>query len=58
MPTPAPKLDEATLKQRIQANPKETANYFVLAKLYEDAGDMARAVATLEAAVKAVPTGP
>ncbi len=55
MVTSAPKLDEATLKQRIQASPKDTANYFMLAKLYEDAGDMARALATLEAAVKAAP---
>ena len=52
---PAPTLDEATLKQNIQANPKDTANYFVLARLYEKAGDLAKAEATLEAAVKAAP---
>ena len=54
----APKVDEATLKQSIQPNPKDTSNYFILAKLYEDAGDLARAVATLEAAVKAAPQDP
>jgi TonB family protein len=55
MMTPSPKVDEATLKQNIQANPKETANYFLLAKLYENAGNLAKAVGTLEAAVRAVP---
>jgi TonB family protein len=55
MPTPAPKVDEATLKQAIQANPTFLVNHFALAKLYEDGGDLARAVETLEAAVRAVP---
>ncbi len=37
MMTPAPKVDEATLKQGIQSNPKDTSNYFLLARLYEKA---------------------
>ncbi len=55
MPTPAPKVDEATLKQRIQASPKDPSSYFLLAKLYEDTGDLTRAAVTLEAAAKALP---
>ncbi len=56
MMTPAPKVDEATLKQAIQSNPKDTSNYYLLARLYEKAGDLAKAEATLEAAVKAAPS--
>ena len=55
MPTPEPKVDEATLKQGIRSHPTWAVNYFALGKLYEDAGDLARAVETLEAAVQAVP---
>ena len=55
MPTAAPKVDEATLKQGIKDYPKYAFNYFALAKLYENSGDLARALETLERAVTAVP---
>lgn len=61
MPTGTPAggpQDEATLKQRIQFDPKDTSNYFMLGKLYEKAGDVTRAEATYKAAVKAAPKGP
>jgi TonB family protein len=47
--------DEATLKRNIQLNPKDVSNYYVLAQIYEKAGDVAKAAATLEAAIKAAP---
>jgi protein TonB len=55
---PATQPDEATLKQQIQLNPKDLANYFVLASLYEKTGDLARAGDTFQAAVRAVPGDP
>ncbi len=57
MPTPPPNAepDEATLKQMIKANPKYTAAYYNLARIYEKAGDLDHAAATFEAAVHASP---
>jgi TonB family protein len=55
---PATQPDEATLKQQIQLNPKDLANYFVLASLYEKTGDLARAGDAFQAAVRAVPGDP
>jgi TonB family protein len=48
--------DEATLKRNIQLNPKDLTNYYVLGMVYEKSGDLVKAAATYEAAIKAVPS--
>jgi TonB family protein len=47
--------DEATLKRNMQANPKDPASYIMLAMVYEKTGDVAKAAATFDAALAAVP---
>jgi TonB family protein len=47
--------DEAALKRNIQLNPSDLYNYFTLATIYENAGDLLKAEAAHEAAIKAVP---
>jgi protein TonB len=48
-------MDEASLKKMIQDKPNYLPAYYVLAQIYEKAGDIDRAVATLEAAANAAP---
>ena len=50
-----PSQAEPLLLQMMQADPKETANYFLLSRLYEDNGDYENAEATLAKARAARP---
>jgi tetratricopeptide (TPR) repeat protein len=53
-----PSQAEPLLLQMMKENPQESANYFLLAKLYEDAGDYDNAEKTLVAAREARPNDP
>src|SRR6185295_13906395 len=53
-----PAKAEPIVQKMIQADPSEPANYFVLAKLYEDAGAYPEAEQTLINAKAAKPTDP
>jgi TonB family protein len=48
-------LDQASLEKMIQEKPAYLPAYYVLAQIYEKAGDQGKAAATLEAAVNAAP---
>jgi tetratricopeptide (TPR) repeat protein len=50
-----PSQAEPILQQMIQVDPKDTAAYFVLARLYEDAGNLDEAEATLMKAKEVQP---
>jgi tetratricopeptide (TPR) repeat protein len=53
-----PAQAEPLLKQMIDEDPKEAANYFLLSRLYEDAGDYENAEAALVKAREMRPTDP
>lgn len=53
-----PTQSEPMVKQMIELDPKDPANYFVLAKIYEDTGNYEQAEATLVAARDAKPNDP
>lgn len=53
-----PTQSEPMVKQMIELDPKDPANYFVLAKIYEDTGNYEQAEATLIAARDAKPNDP
>lgn len=53
-----PEKAEPIVKQMIQMDPKDTANYFGLAKLYQDAGRMEEAERVLLEAKTAAPNAP
>jgi tetratricopeptide (TPR) repeat protein len=50
-----PSQSEPILKRMIELSPNEASNYFVLAKMYEDAGNYDEALATLETAREKAP---
>jgi TonB family protein len=52
---PEIRLDQASLEKMIQEKPAYLPAYYVLAQIYEKAGDLGKAAATLEAAVNAAP---
>ena len=51
-----PSQAETILKQMIEMDPKDTSNYFVLSKIYQDAGDYEQAEAQLLKAKEAAPS--
>jgi tetratricopeptide (TPR) repeat protein len=53
-----PSQAEPLLQKMIQMDPKESANYFLLSRLYEDSGDYENAEATLVKAREMRPTDP
>jgi tetratricopeptide (TPR) repeat protein len=53
-----PTQSEPMVKQMIELDPKDTTNYFVLAKIYEDTGNYEQAEATLNQARDARPNDP
>ena len=53
-----PAQAEPLLQQMIQMDPKESANYFLLSRLYEDSGDFENAEVTLVKAREARPGDP
>jgi tetratricopeptide (TPR) repeat protein len=53
-----PTQSEPIVKQMIELDPKDPANYFVLAKIYEDTGNYEQAEATLIKARDAKPNDP
>jgi tetratricopeptide (TPR) repeat protein len=53
-----PTQSEPMVKQMIELDPKDPANYFVLAKIYEDTGNYEQAEATLVQARDAKPNDP
>lgn len=53
-----PTQSEPMVKQMIELDPKDPANYFVLAKIYEDTGNYEQAEATLISARDAKPNDP
>jgi tetratricopeptide (TPR) repeat protein len=53
-----PSQSEPMVKQMIELDPKDPANYFVLAKIYEDTGNYEQAEATLVQARDAKPNDP
>lgn len=53
-----PTQSEPMVKQMIELDPKDPANYFVLAKIYEDTGNYEQAEATLIQARDARPNDP
>jgi tetratricopeptide (TPR) repeat protein len=53
-----PTQAEPIVQRMIQLDPQDTANYFALAKIYEDGGDYEKAEATLLKAKEARPNDP
>jgi predicted Zn-dependent protease len=49
---------EGIVQKMIQLDPSDTTNYFVLAQIYEDAGELAQAEAMLQKAREAQPKDP